>query len=146
MKSVDEILHEWDRDSVIDKTELGTAILKIGSIKSKYLRYAVESSLLAKKKAADYISLKAVKWDYYKGNMSKEDLESRNWQPFQYQANTVDSMNRWMDKDTDLINVLLMKAMYEEINKLCVDIVKELNNRTYQINGYIKWEEFLAGK
>ena len=50
-----------------------------------------------------------------------------------------------LDGDQQLINLLLKKAIHQEIVDSCEKILKEINNRTFQLNNIIKWEIFTSG-
>jgi hypothetical protein len=41
---------------------------------------------------------------------------------------------------------LMKKVIHEEIVNFCQSIIKELNNRTFQLNSIVKWEIYSGGK
>jgi hypothetical protein len=36
--------------------------------------------------------------------------------------------------------------MHEEIVEFCKQVLKELNNRTWQLKEYMSWERFIGGQ
>lgn len=142
---INDILNEWTADSVVDETRVPEELLKVSRLQSKYVRYRAENALEAKKKIVDWEKLRAVKWDYYTGNMSKEELDDKGWKPYLYSTKTKDSVERCISKDDDLNNLLLLKAEYDEAVEVCTAILKELNSRTYQLRSWVDYQRFLLG-
>ena len=61
--------------------------------------------------------------------------------------NTPDAVNASRPiKDTELNNILLKKVIHEEIVEFCKNVLKELNNRTWQLKEYMSWERFVGGQ
>jgi hypothetical protein len=143
--TIDEILDEWSRDSKVDETSVSPELLKISKLHSKYLRFMAENSLLAKKRIVDYQKMKAIKWDYYNGKMSKEELDERGWKQYLHTVQTKDGIERCLDKDEDLINILLLKAMNDDAVTVTTGILKELNARTYQLKSWVDYQKYLLG-
>ena len=54
-------------------------------------------------------------------------------------------MNVHLDADEDLIKILMKKTIHQEIVDTCDMILKEINNRTYQLSNIVKWELYLKG-
>jgi hypothetical protein len=50
-----------------------------------------------------------------------------------------------LDADDDLNKILIKKIIYEELVDTCDSILKEINNRTYQLGNIVKWETFAGG-
>lgn len=144
--TIDTILNDWSTDSKVDETRVPEELLKIPRLHSKYLRYRAENALLAKKKIIDYEKMKAVKWDYYTGNMPKEELDDRGWKPYLYSVKNKESIDRCLSKDEDLNTTLLQKATYDEAVEICTAIIKELSNRSWQLKGWIDYQRFLLGQ
>lgn len=146
VKSFDEITDEWAKDSIIDETDVSPQLLNTGKMQSKYVKYMAENSLLSKKKLIEYNNLRSVKWDYYNGTMSKEELDERGWKPYLYAVKMKDSIERCLDKDPDLNKLLMNKAVYDEAVTACMSILKELNNRTWALRTWVDYQKYLLGK
>jgi hypothetical protein len=50
-----------------------------------------------------------------------------------------------MDSDEDMNKYLAHKAMHDEIVDVCTAILKELNNRAWELKSFIDWEKFIQG-
>ena len=53
---------------------------------------------------------------------------------------------KWMYYSDDDLNKLKRKQAYhEEAANFCTNVMKELNNRTWQLREYMGWEKFIQG-
>ena len=143
MKQLEDLLEEWRKDSDIDRTEPGKALLNIPKLHSKYLNILSKHRLLAKEAEFKYNKWKKLKWEYYTGKFDDYDLEKYGWKPFPFVLKT--DITTYLDSDEDLNKYLAAKAVHDEIVDLCGAILKELNSRTYQIRSFIDWEKFIQG-
>ena len=93
---------------------------------------------------SDLNILRRDKWLYYTGKMSQEDLEHRDWEPFNLNILKTD-IEKFMDSDTDIIKstnrILLQK---EKVNYL-ENVIKIINNRQWSIRSIIDWIKFTHG-
>lgn len=140
-----EIAEEWSKDAIVDETSVAKELLRTPKLHAKYVKWGAENSLMSKKRMVDFTKLRAVKWEYYGGKMSKEDLDDRGWKPFLLTVTTRDGIERYIEKDEDLSKILLDKAHYDEAAQMCRDIVKELNSRTYALRAWVDYQKYLLG-
>lgn len=142
---IDDLMEEWTKDSKTDETEPQRELARISSLNAKYLRVMSHHNLICKKLMADYAKLKKVKWEYYSGDLNNpEDLEQYGLQPMMKKLLRQD-IPMYIDADDDLNKILMKKVVHQEIVDFCGFVIKELSNRTYQMNGVIKWEMFIQG-
>jgi hypothetical protein len=143
MKQLEDLLEEWRKDSDIDRTEPGKALLNIPKLHSKYLNILSKHRLLAKEAEFKYNKWKKLKWEYYTGKLDDDDLQKYGWKPFPFVLKT--DITTYLDSDEDLNKYLAAKVVHDEIVDLCGAILKELNSRTYQLRSFIDWEKFIQG-
>lgn len=143
MKQLDELLEMWKKDSVIDRTEPGRELTNIPQLHSKYLNILSRYRLMSKEAEFKYNKMRKIKWEYYTGKMSKEDLDKYGWEQFPYTIKS--EIATYLDSDEDLNKYVASKAVYDEIVDVCQSILKELNSRTYQLRDFISWEKFING-
>jgi len=143
MKNLEEILKTWETDADIDQTEPGRELLKIPKLHSKYLNVLINHKVSAKKAHFDYLRMRKIKWEYYTGKMSKEELDEHGWQPFQFTLKS--DINLYLESDNDLIRLLEKKMYHDETVIVIEAIMKELNSRTYQLRAFIDFEKFVSG-
>jgi hypothetical protein len=143
MKKIDEILSEWDKDSEIDRTEPGRELIKIPKLHSKYLTIMSHYRQLVRASEFKISEMKKLKWQFYTGKMSQEDLEEQGWQPFPYVLKS--DVSTYIEGDKDLNRLLAQKTMYQECVNVCEFILKELHSRTFQLKSFIEYERFIQG-
>ena len=143
MKQLDELLEEWRKDSDIDITEPGKALLDIPKLHSKYLNILSRHRLLAKEAEFKYNKWKKLKWEYYTGKLDDDELQKYGWSPFPFVLKS--DITTYLESDEDLNKYLAAKAVHDEIVDICGAILKELNSRTYQLRSFIDWEKFIQG-
>lgn len=144
--TIDTLTEEWIKDAGWDETDPHKAVANIPKLHSKYLRITTHHNLIVKKLQAEYNTRRKIKWDYYNGDLNNpEDLERYGLEPMTKKVMRAD-LQHWLDSDTELNNILLKKVMHEEIVDFCKSVLKELNNRTFQLKSYMDWERFIGGK
>lgn len=143
--SIDFVMEEWSKDSVIDETEPGRELIKISKLHSKYLMIMSHHNLLVKKYTIEYNRLKKLRWEYYSGDLNNpEDLEVLGLEPWLKKTLRQD-IPMYIDSDQLLNNTLLKRTVHQEIVDVCQSILKELQNRTWQLKSFIDWEKFNSG-
>ena len=142
--TLDQIIEEWRKDSSIDSTELGKESLKIPQLHSKYMKiYFEERQKLRgyefKKKE---IALK--KYEYFNGRMSREELEEAGWEPFvkKLMKNEIDM---YLDSDKDIITNNIRIVNQKEKISFIEEVLKNINQRNFQIKNAIDWRKFTQG-
>jgi len=143
MSKLDDLLAMWSKDSEIDRTEPGKALLDIPKLHSKYLNILSNHRLLIRECEFKYNRMKKIKWEYYTGKMDDEALKKHGWEPFPYILKS--DITTYMEADEDMNRYLAQKMLHEEIVDVCNSILKELNSRTYQLRSFIDWEKFIQG-
>jgi hypothetical protein len=143
MNKLDELLEMWRKDADIDRTEPGKALLDIPKLHSKYLNILSSHRLLVKQAEFKYNKMKRLKWEYYTGKMDDDTLKQHGWTPFQFILKS--DITTYLDSDEDMNKFLANKVMHEEIVDVCQSIMKELNNRAWELKSFIDWEKFIQG-
>lgn len=146
--TVDELRDMWIKDSTIDSTEPGRELLRIPSIHSKYLSILMHHNLLIRKIKVDYAKKKKLKYEYYHGILNDpEELKKLgpDTKPWVQKSLKTDIGPIYLEGDDDLTDIQLRLSMHEEITSFCQGVIKELNNRTWQLKSYIDWEKFTHG-
>jgi len=143
MEKLDEILEYWKKDAEIDQTEPGKELIRIPTLHNKYLTILTKHKIASKKAHFDYLRMRKVKWEYFTGKMSQEELEQYGWEPFQFTLKS--DINTYLEADGDLIKLLEKKVYHEEVVSVIESIMNELKSRTFQLRDFIQWEKFING-
>lgn len=138
-------MQEWSEDSNVDGTEIQLEALKISSLHGKYLNIMSFHRHFARKMEIDYKNMKGVREDYYKGHLTKEECDERQWEYNQHRY-TIQEITRKLETDPILNNLLMKRIAHEEIVSYCESVLRSLNNRTWDIGNYIKAIQLSSGK
>jgi hypothetical protein len=144
MENIEQIIKLWEKDSEIDQTEPGKELIKIPLLHSKYIKILVNHKLATKKAHFDYQRMRKVKWEYYTGKLSQEELAERGWEPFQFTLKS--DIGTYLEADNDLIKLLEKKVYHDECVSAIESILSELKQRTWQLRDFISWEKFIGGQ
>jgi hypothetical protein len=143
--NIDDLMELWSQDSRIDESEPSRELARIPILHSKYLRILTHHSLFVKKLMSDHAKMKRIKWEWYTGDLNNiDDLKTYNLEPWAKKILRQD-IPIYIDSDNDLNNILMKKVIHQEIVDFCASVLKELNNRTFQLNNIIKWEVYTRG-
>lgn len=141
--NLDELIAEWAEDARIDTTNAGGEMTRIPVIHSKYNKYLSLHKIAKSRREAEYNKLRKTKWMYYNGKLSHEELTKLGWEPFVFTLKS--DLNVYMDADDDLIKIKGLASFHEECASFCAYVMKELNNRTWQMKEWMAWERFERG-
>ena len=144
METLENVLKDWQNDAVIDQTEPGKELLRIPVLHNKYLSILTKHKIASKKAHFDYLRMRKVKWEYFTGKMSKEELDEYGWEPFQFALKS--DISTYLEADADLIKLLEKKVYHEETVSVIESIMNELKQRTWQLRDFISWEKFIGGQ
>ena len=140
----DEIKDMAAGDCKIDGTELDIESIKIPQLHNKYLRLMQDEKLVLRSMISKRNTLFRLKWEYYTGKMSREELEHHGWEPFQLNVLKKD-LEIYLDSDADLNIMRDRIAMIEAKISFLEEIIKELNSRAWKIKNAIEWRKFTSG-
>lgn len=148
IRNIEELSNEWLKDSVVDWTEPSVEMGRIPALHSKYLKILSTERLIIKKLEADYQKEKKYRWEYYRYGVKDaeeaEEAKSKNLEPLDKSVMRQD-IPMYLESDPTLNDIKLRISLHEEMAEFCQSIIQELRNRTFQINGIIKWEIFKSG-
>lgn len=144
--SYDDLAAEWTKDAPWDILNPDMAMAQIPNLHAKYVHVLTFHNLLLKKIKIDYAQKKHFKYSYYSGHLNNaDDLAKYQIEPFRLKPGEKNKIDMWLAADDDLVKIQMKQSMHEEIVAFCEFVIKELNARTYQINGLIKYRAFLKG-
>jgi len=142
--TLDQMMEEWRKDASIDTTELGTESTKIPELHSKYLKIYFDER--RKLKAMEFQSkdLYLKKYEYYHGRMSQDELDELNWEPFvkRLMKNEIDL---YLESDKDIITTNIKVVNQKEKLNFLEEVLKNINQRNFQIKNAIEWKKFTNG-
>ena len=142
--SLEDIQNEWEKNSKIDYDHLGTESIRIPVIHNKYLKIYIDERIRLKGMEFELSKLVRAKTTYYKGEMSQEELEERNWEPFLGRL-LKNEISNYIETDDDYIKIKQNIVVQQEKINYLDSIIKQLNNRGFQIKNALDWLKFSHG-
>ena len=143
MENLEQVLKLWEKDADIDRTEPGNELIKIPKLHNKYLTIMTSHRFALEKANFDYLRMRKIKWEYYTGKLSQEELQEYGWEPFRYTLKS--DISTYLESDNDLIKLLEKKMYHKETVSVIEAIMSELKSRTFQLRDFIQWERFIGG-
>jgi Recombination, repair and ssDNA binding protein UvsY len=143
--TLDDIRKHILKDMCLDDAALDLESLKIPQLHGKYLNFLTDERLSLKKAESEYHSMLRIKWEYYTGKMSQEQLDARGWEPFALKILRND-IDLYINSDEHLIKINQRIAYSKEKISLLEEVVKELNTRHWKIRNAIEWRKFTSGQ
>lgn len=143
--SISDINDMWSKDSVIDRMNVGNISLETAQLHQKYLAHLISEKLTLMKLESEYKVLTRAKTEYYKGSMDEAELRVRGWEPNRLRIMNTD-IPTYVGADEDIITLSLKIGLYREKVGMLNEIIKNLNNRKYDVKNFIDWTRFTNGQ
>lgn len=147
--TLDEIFTEWDKDSKIDRTELGRESIDIPKLHNKYYRIYINEKMKLIKQESDLKQLFSLRHDFYSGNIDNETLRElgwwEDWEKIGRRTILKTEIPRYLESDQVIIDRQLKIAAQKEKVGLLDSIIKSLVNRGFNIKSAIEWSKFQSG-
>lgn len=140
--NIETLYDEVQRDLKIDDTELDLESIRTPQIHNKYLKYFTQQSLQYKKLQDDYKVLYRDKWEYYTGKSPANVYAEK---PFDIKVLKAD-VNIYIDADEELQQLGQRIAYTKQVVEYLERVLKEINNRNWNIRNTIEWKKFLHGE
>jgi len=136
----EELFAEWEKDAKIDATQLDVESLKIPQLHSKYTQLYFKERAKLKGLKAKLATLRLEKFEFLTQGPCDE-TRARGWK---YPGGKIlkGDVPMYLDGDPDMIQLNLQVGMLEERLNFLDSIVRNLNNRGFQIKNavdFMKW-------
>jgi len=141
---IDDLYDMWDKDGTIDMINISSESANIPKLHNKYFQMYVKEGLRLKKMKAEYKELYKLKNDYYRGDLDDEELKQYGWSPQPVRILRQD-IPQYIDADPDIIQKSLKIGLQEAVVSYLESILKQINNRGYQLKTIVDWERFKTG-
>ena len=142
---IEAIMEEWEKDSDIDKTELGDAALKLAKLHHKYYRFLVNEKMIVKTYEADMHVLKLDKYEFFTQGPNEETVK-KGWSLPAKGLILKADIPMYMSADQEIINLSLRIGLQEEKIQALESIIRTLNSMGYNIKAAIDFYKFVNGQ
>jgi hypothetical protein len=140
-----EIQDMWVEDAKVDQTNLGRSAARVPELHAKYLNMLTSVRLQYRKAEVDYLRLRKLKFRYYRGEMSKEELASLGWEQYLNNRPLKNEMEDVMTTDEDIIKSMDKMEYIKTVLFQLEQILKSINSRTWDVKSAIEWYKFTNG-
>ncbi len=145
MATMNELQDMWAEDGKIDELDLGSASTNTPNLHAKYVTHLANFKLQLRKAQADLARLERVKSEYFRGELSKEELDQLGWEPWRKNSVLKSDMRAILDGDGDVIKQQ-DKIWYLETTVDFLDrVLRSLNSRTWDIKNAVEWNKTQSG-
>jgi len=135
----------WEDDSRIDDDHLGEESTKTPNLHAKYIQYLIDNKLRLSKVKHEYNILRKTKFRYYRGELSRQELEKLGWDQWQGVKPLKNEMDEFLSGDDDLNNLDIKVEYLNSIIYFLESVMTQIKSRDFQISNGIKWKQFLVG-
>ncbi|ARW57043.1 UvsY [Synechococcus phage S-B64] len=132
----------WRKDSVIDTDLYCEESTKVPQLHMKYMEFFNTYSLMKKERELELNQLVRDKWLYYKGKAPSSVYKEM---PFDLKLTTKEEISMFIDADDDIKKLQYKIAYIDQTLVFLESVLKQINNRTFQIKNAIEWEKFKNG-
>lgn len=141
---LDDIKKQYEIDSQIDSVNLDKESLRLPQLHGKYFNFLMDEKMILKKLIIEYDTEYLFKYKYFLGKASEEEIKQRNIDPFPLKILKQD-VDIYIKSDQRL-NDISVKIELQQIKiEYLESIIKEINNRNWNIRNVIEWRKFTAG-
>lgn len=135
----------WDEDCQIDNDHLDKSSVKTAQLHSKYLRLLVNHKMKLSALETEYKLLRQRKFRYYRGEMTKDELQEEGWNQWQGVKPLKNEMEEFLEGDADLNKITVKCAYIKNMIDALDSIMNQLKGRDWQIRNSIEWKKFVSG-
>ena len=139
---LETLQNQADVDLKIDDTELDLESIRTPQLHNKYLKLFTKYSLQLKKVKDDYDGLYKFKWEYYTG---KSTMEVYQAEPFDLKVLKSD-VHIYLNADAELQKLGQRQEYLNVVVVYLERVLREINNRNWNIRNTIEWKKFLHGE
>jgi len=140
-----DLQESWTEDCKIDEYNLGKESARTPNLHAKYLAYLTSTRLNLRKAESDYYNIRRLKYKYYRGEMTQEELADTGWMQWQGNKPLKNEMDEFLQCDKDLIELQDKIEYFKTVLYQLEQIIRSLNSRTWDIKNCIEWNKFTNG-
>ena len=140
-----DLQESWAQDCKINQTNLGAEAARTPELHAKYLNIMTQQRLQSRRAEAEYWRTRRLKYRYYRGELSREELEEQGWDQWQGAKPIKNEMDEFLQTDADLIVLQDRVEYYKTVLFQLEQILRSINSRTWDVKNSIEWVKFTSG-
>lgn len=142
---LNELLQEYENDMNINQNKLDYESIMTPKLHSKYLKLLMEARGTKVVLENSYNNLRMLRFRYYRGELSKEELAENGWA--QYQGTK--PLKNEMDEILKGCPIILKEKQKIDISNEKIyaleEMIKQIRARDWNIRNAIEFKKFQAG-
>ena len=142
---ISDLYEMWREDVYIDQNDIAVESLKTPKLHSKYVEMFIQAKMYKAKKWSEYYELRRLKFKYYRGEMTREELKENGWEQYQGLKPIKSDMDEILNGDEELVRLKKGVEYYEAMYALLESIMQQIRGRDWQIKNHIEAIKFNAG-
>jgi hypothetical protein len=128
----------------VDNTELGNELTRGPKLHQKWYVFFAQERIQLRKMESDFRRLRLRKQEFYL-NGHDEETRALKWQMPPQGRVLKGEVQQYVDTDPDVVEVALEVGVQQEKVQFLESVLKTLKDRTFALNGAVKWAAFTAG-
>jgi hypothetical protein len=145
MISLKELQDMWYADCKIDELNLGSESTKTPELHSKYLNHLSTARLQLRKAETSLLKLKRIKSQYFRGELSKQELEALGWDQYLGNKPLKQEMQEYLEADDDIIQQTDKVEYIRTVTDFLERVLRSISSRGWDIKNSIEWTKFTNG-
>jgi len=147
MLDIENILAQWDKDSVIDSLELDSASINSAKLHAKYLEMISITRLEIKRNENKLNTLLKNKYLWYNGKLNKEEMDNLGWSydPLDGLKIMKGDMDLFYNSDSDIMTAKSKIDYLKNTEHTLKEILDNIRWRAQNIKNIITWRQFTSG-
>lgn len=143
--TLDQIQEMWQTDCVIDDDHLDKESIRTPNLHAKYLNFLIGFKLKLAKNKKDYNTLRQRKFRYYRGELSRSELEMSGWEQWQGIKPLKNEMEEFLEGDSELADLNLKVEYLQATVEYLESVMNQIKSRGWDIRNSIEWKKFISG-
>lgn len=143
--SLETLMEEWNRDCVVDETNLDSEALSQGKLHSKWLNYLSSYKMKALAIQKKQNETRVLLSRYYNGHMTKTELESIGRPQYLHKQPIKSELERMIAADPLFADTQQKYEINIILAEYCEEVIKAIKDRGFNIKNAADWRKFIAG-
>lgn len=142
--TLDGLQKAWEEDCVIDDQNPDKASARSPHLHSKYINELIAYKMKLNAIQLSMIELRNVKTKYFRGEMTREELQERGWEQWQYKTlkSEIESL---LDADPEIQKLFAREAYVKTAIYFLESVLGEIRTRSFHCKNIIAWMQFRSG-
>jgi hypothetical protein len=143
--NIEQLHDEWEKDCAINEDHLDRESVKTPQLHAKYLRILVSHKMKLAALEVEYKTLRQKKFRYFRGEMTRPELEDLKWDQWQGIKPLKNEMDEFLQGDSDLNRIVVKCEYIKNMIEALEAILGQIKSRDWQIRNAIQWKQFISG-